>query len=338
MIIDSSDLIVKSMFLYKHLCLEHCGPSLLLSALGHGFHVVGARKLARNTCKSCTTCRRFSAQSQQQRMGQLPAPRVPPSHTFSVIGIDYAGPFTLKTGSIRKPTYVKAYLSLFVCFSTKAVHLEIVSYLTTEILLAGNKRFVARRGLPKEFHSDNGTNFLGAKNDLKALYKFLHDDKTTAALNKYLLKSRVQCKCIPERSPHFGGLWESAVKSAKYHLRRVVGQQRLTYEELSTVTFQVKSCLNSRPLTVIISHSMDGIEPLTPGHFLLGRSPTAYSETVIHKEPSYYRRWTLCQALVHHFWARWSNEYLYSLQSLPKWKRLTPNLQIGDIVIVCEDS
>ena len=333
-ILSGKDQMVKSMFSYKHLCLDHCGPSLLLSALGHRFHVVGARKLARTTCKSCTVCRRLSAQSQPQRMGQLPAPRVTPSHTFSVTGVDYAGPFTLKTGSIRKPTYVKAYLCLFVCFSTKAVHLEIISDLTTEALLAGIKRFVSRRGLPKEFHSDNGTNFVGAKNDLQALYKLLKEDTTTAALNKYLLKQRVQWKCIPERSPHFGGLWESAVKSAKYHLRRVVGTQRLTYEELSTVTCQVEGCLNSRPLTVITSHSMDGIEPLTPGHFLLGRTPTAYPETVIHDEPSYYRRWTLCQALVHHFWRRWSSEYLHSLQSLPKWKRLSPTLKVGDVVVI----
>ena len=78
-ILSGKDQMVKSMFSYKHLCLDHCGPSLLLSALGHRFHVVGARKLARTTCKSCTVCRRLSAQSQPQRMGQLPAPTVTPS-------------------------------------------------------------------------------------------------------------------------------------------------------------------------------------------------------------------------------------------------------------------
>ena len=106
-------------------------------------------------------------------MGQLPSSRVTPSPVFSKMGIDYAGPFLLKKGYTRKPVLIKTYMCIFVCFSTKAVHLEAASDLNTESFLATLKKFVSRRGLPTEIHSDNGSNFKGAANDLKHFYEFL---------------------------------------------------------------------------------------------------------------------------------------------------------------------
>ncbi|KAK2577592.1 hypothetical protein KPH14_000909 [Odynerus spinipes] len=84
----------------------------------------------------------------------------------------------------------------------------------------------------------------------------------------------MQWHFIPPHSPHFRGLWEAAVKSAKYHLKRVIGETRLTYEELYTILVQVESCMNSRPLCPISSGPMD-LTPLTPGHFLIGDQMTA---------------------------------------------------------------
>ena len=254
-------------------------------------------------------------------MGQLPAA--------------YAGP---KKGYTRKPVLVKAYLALFICFSTKAVHLEIVSDLTTEAFLACLKRFVTRRGLPSELHSDNGMNFKGAQNDLTDLYRFLATPSTDSTVSAYLLSHRITWNNIPERVPHFGGLWEVAVKSAKFHLRRVIGSQRLDYEEFATVSSQVEACLNSRPLTSTTSHSTDGITILTPGHFLIGRELQAYPETVIHSDNPLYRRWNLCQAMTHHFWRRWSSEYLQHLQRAIKWRKPKLNLQPGDVVIIKDDN
>ena len=205
-------------------------------------------------------------------MGQLPPARVNPSPPFSVTGINYAGPFTLKRGHTRKPVLVKAYIALFVCFATKAVHLEIVSDLTTEAFLAALRRFVSRRGLPTEIHSDNGTNYVGARNDLADIYQFLSSDTTSSSIHSYLLTNRISWHCIPERAPHFGGLWEAAVKSTKFHLRRVIGLQRLDFEEFSTITTQVESCLNSRPICTTTSHCPDGIMMLTPGLLLVGHA------------------------------------------------------------------
>ena len=77
----------------------------------------------------------------------------------------------------------------------------------------------------------------------------------------------MQWQFIPEHTPHFGGLWEAVVKSFKSHLRRIVGNVRLNFEELSTVLTQIEACLNSRPLVALPPDD----EALTPGHFLIGR-------------------------------------------------------------------
>ena len=135
-------------------------------------------------------------------------------------------------------------------------------------------------------------NFKGARNDLLDLYKFLAKDSTRTQVNGFLLSHRVNWKCTPERAPHFGGLWEAAAKSAKFHLKRVIGKQCLDYEEFSTIAAQVESCLNSRPLLQLDSHSQDGVSILTPGHFLIGRSLGAYPEVVTSTPTTLLRRWT----------------------------------------------
>ena len=337
-IISSHDILSKLLFNYYHVQLSHCGPTLLLSHAGERHHVLGARQLSRTTCKQCVICRKAAARVQNQLMGQLPAARATPSPPFATTGIDYAGPFLLKKGHTRKPVLVKAYLAIFVCFSTKAVHLEAVSDLTTAAFLATLKRFVSRRGLPKAIHTDNGSNFVGAKNDLQELYQFLTSTDAQASIYSFLLTNRISWHTIPERAPHFGGLWEAAVKSAKHHLKRVVGQQRLTFEEFLTISAQVEACQNSRPLGGLTSHSPDGVTPLTPGHFLVGRPLQAYPETVISTDPSLLKRWSLCQAMTQHFWGRWSSEYLQILQKSGKWHRTKPNLQVGDLVMMTDSN
>lgn len=158
------------------------------------------------------------------------------------------------------------------------------------------------------------------------------------ALKSFFLSNRTTWHTIPERAPHFGGLWESAVKSAKHHLKRVVGDQHLTYEEMTTVTTQVEACLNSRPLGACYSHSPDGVQPLTSGHFLVGKPLMAYPETQIDVKIPLCKRWTLCQAIVQQFWKRWSREYVQQLQSSQKWNSTRPNLAVGDVVLMKDAS
>ncbi len=125
----------------------------------------------------------------------------------------------------------------------------------------------------------------------------------------------------------------------KFHLKRVVGAQKLTFEELTSILCQIEACMNSRPITNVTSHSDDGIDVLTPGHFLIGRSlvslPTRNFST---EKLTLLKRWSLCQALVQHWWKRWSSEYLQQLQRLHKWRKSTRDIQPDDIVLVKEDN
>ena len=275
---------------------------------------------------------------EEQQMGQLPAARVTPSPAFYKTGIDFAGTLYAEKGRTRRPVIVKSYICSFVCFSTKATHMEAVSDLTTESFLACLKHFIARCGLPSELHSDNGSNFKGASNDLAELYKFLAADTTQNIVTSYLFSQRVTWKFSPERAPHFGGLWEAAVKSAKHHLKRVIRLQRLDYEEFCTVLCQVESCMNSRPLIPLSSRPDDGIEVLTPGQYLIGQPLRSLLETDLTNITSPLHRWMLCQSIMQHFWQRWSSEYLQQLQGLPKWRTPQRNLQVGDTVLIREDS
>ena len=129
------------------------------------------------------------------------------------------------------------------------------------------------------------------------------------------------------------------MKSCKTHLRRIVGNTKLDFEEMCTVLTQIEACLNSRPLGVIPHNNDDGIEVLTPGHFLIGRPLQAIPDHPQSYQPMpTLRRWYLCQSLVRHFWKRWKDEYLVALRKYSKWKRPKKNLQVGDIVVLKEDN
>ena len=322
----------------EHLRLLHAGPTLLTSVLNRRFHIIGCSKAVRSITRGCSTCRRHSAKPRPQLMGQLPIARVTPDIVFENVGIDYAGPLYIKHGYVRKPTIIKAYVCVFVSMSVKATHLELVSDLTSDAFIAALRRFIARRGKPSLIQSDHGSNFVGAKRELEQLSTFLNDQKTQNLVSQFCSSQKIRWEFIPERSPHFGGIWEAAVKSFKFHLKRVTNNVKLTFEECSTILSQIEACLNSRPL-IPTSSNDDGIEMLTPGHFLIGRPIESLPDSSYSfRSVSLLRRWHLCQQIVRHFWKRWSSEYLSTLQEFVKWQKPTRSLSVGDIVILHEDN
>ncbi|XP_055622906.1 uncharacterized protein LOC129766405 [Toxorhynchites rutilus septentrionalis] len=140
---------------HYHLKLLHGGGRLLLSIIREEFWPLHGRQLVRSTTRNCFRCVRQNPQPYQQQIGQLPASRVTPSRSFSVTGVDYAGPLYMKPVH-KKAAPAKAYLCLFVCFVTKAVHLELVGDLSTKGFLAALRRFISHHGTPTHLHSDNG--------------------------------------------------------------------------------------------------------------------------------------------------------------------------------------
>jgi len=136
---------------------------------------------------SCTACRHVSAKPKPQLLGQLHADCLKPGSVFERVGVDYAGPVLLKSKPVHKPKLVKAYISVSVCLSVKLVHLEIVSDLTSEAFLGDLRRFISHRGNSHIMWSDNGTNFVGVANELKALFAFLREKETMKDLRTLLL-------------------------------------------------------------------------------------------------------------------------------------------------------
>ena len=336
-ILGAKDRYTKLLLTHYHLKLMHAGPTAVLSHSGNQFYISGARRLAREICRTCVVCRRAAAKLGPQLMGQLPPARVDPDFVFYNTGLDYAGPYLLKEGYIRRPVTIKCWMAVFVCFCTKAVHLELVKDATAESLVACLSRFCSRRGLPHTIHSDNGSTMVGAKNELSKLYAVLTAKKTQDSISTYLLSQKVQWKLTPVKAPHFGGLWEAAVKAAKYHLKREIGLRLYTYDELETILCHAEACLNSRPLGVMASHSVDGMTPLTPGHFLVGRALKTYPIAKIHSNPGPGERWDHCTKVTQNFWNRWSNEYLQQLQRAVKWHKPHKNYEVGDIVLLTEN-
>lgn len=317
-----------------HIKYLHIGVSATFVILRQQYWILGSRNLIRKIVHSCKPCFMQRKHTSTQLMGDLPAQRIQQSRPFSNTGCDYAGPLTIKFSRGRNPKLSKAYIALFVCMSTKAIHLEVVSDLTTDAFLAALRRFVSRRGKCSNIYTDNGSNFLGARRCLNEMHKVLlsqtHNDDVAVAL----AKDGISWHFIPPSAPHFGGLWEAGVRSVKLHLRRVIGSSILTFEELYTLLTQIEAILNSRPLC---SLSDDDINPLTPAHFIIGEPLTAVPEpNLLDIPPNRLTHWKHIQSMVQGFWKRWQMEYITTLQERSKWQHTKTDVKPGDLVVIKE--
>ena len=147
-VFDGKHHLTKLIIRTEHQRLLHAGPALLTSSLNRRYHITGGRRVVRSITRACIVCRRRSEKPKPQLMGQLPFERVTPDIVFENVGVDYAGPIYVKYVHVRKPTVVKSYICVFVSLSVKAVHLELVSDLTSEAFVSTFRRFIARRGKP----------------------------------------------------------------------------------------------------------------------------------------------------------------------------------------------
>ena len=311
---------------------------MLLAHTGQEVYVPGAKRLARGVSQNCLVCKKAAPRPYQQKMGQLPAPRVTKVLPFVHTGVDFAGPFILRYGNPRKPDTCKAYLSIFVCLTTKLVHIEVVSSASTGAFTAALKRICCRAGKPSHIYSDNGSNFIGARNQLKELYQFLDSTEAKTAIQHCLLERRITWHHIPEEAPYFGGIWEASVKAAKHCLKRTIGVVKLSFEELATISCQAVACLNSRPYLAQDSHDPAGEMPLTRSHFLIGRPMEAYPEAPEPPDLTLSDRWLLCKSMAQQFWDLWQRQYLQSLQKAQKWHKTTPNVKKDDLVMVLDET
>ncbi len=223
------------------------------------FWIVKGRRLVRRIIHCCITCRRFEGRPYPAPPPPpLPVSRVKEDPPFTFTGVDFAGPVLIRAEGKTKKTWI----CLFTCFTTRAVHLDIVLDMSTESFIRCLKRFAARRGLPRKFISDNGKTFKAASRFLKSVFK---DD----AVRDFLWEKGCDWTFNVAKAPWWGGAFERMVKSTKRCLRKMVGQASLTHDELLTAVTEIESIINSRPLLYLSAGDTE--EPLTPSHLLIGR-------------------------------------------------------------------
>jgi len=309
---------------FHHLYL-HPGLQSLHFLIKQRFWIIGAKRIIRQRIRQCHTCFRANPTPLAPLMGDLPAPRIQQVKPFAHTGVDYCGPFFITMSRSRGSKRLKSYVCLFVCFATKAVHLELVSDLSTPAFLAALRRFVARRGRCSNLYSDCGTNFIGAQRELAKLAE------------KAAMVENITWSFNPPSAPHMGGLWEAGVKSVKHHLARVIGEQLLTYEEFYTVLTQTEAVLNSRPLCPLSTDPND-LSALTPGHFLTLEPLTSLPEPDLTNDIiPVGQRWTLLTKIHQDIWKAWHNEYLHTLQQRYKWQKGQDTLKVDQLVLIKED-
>lgn len=146
------------------------GTQLMLQYLRKKYWIRGARRLAKRLVRECPTCFRLRFKGTQQLMATLPTMRTSPKLAFVNVGIDYAGPVLVRSSLGRLPKLTKAWIAVFVCLITRAIHLELVQEASTPAFIAAFKRFVARRGRVEQIISDNATNFVGAHGYLTTIF------------------------------------------------------------------------------------------------------------------------------------------------------------------------
>ncbi|XP_029178513.1 uncharacterized protein LOC114946230 [Nylanderia fulva] len=261
----------------------HGGTQMTLCSLRREYWVPRGRSLVKRHISRCIRCTRWRAAIPQPLMGDLPVPRVTSSRPFLHTGVDYAGPVWLRTSKGRGHKATKGFIVVFVCLASRAVHLDVASDYSADAFIAALRRLISRRGVCISLYSDCGTNFVGADRQLSALFSAASADGRRIAA--FAAQEKIQWHFNPSAAPNFGGLWEAAVKFMKHHLRRVIGDATLIYEELATLLSQIEACLNSRPLQPL-SDDPEDVAAFTPGHFLIGSALSAVPEPSLEREPS----------------------------------------------------
>lgn len=312
-----------------HMKHAHPGPLLLRSIVRENYYPLKAMTIIRKIIHECLICFRFKSSTTTQIMSDLPAARVTMSPPFTNTAIDYAGFYIIRSSMIQRSSSMKVYIALFKCMCTSAIHLELVSDLTSQAFIAALDRFVSRRGLSTTLYTDNATYFEGADNELKRIVASIEPE-----VKQHCTNQAIKWMFTTPRAPHAGGVYESGIKLMKHHLKRVMGDKLYNYEQFTTILCKIEAIVNSRPLTPMTENPLD-LEVLTPGHFLTGRSLLAKPErNLLDKTTAYLNHWEGIQQVQQRFWSLWYHDYLNTLQSRPADFREQSHFRIGDMVLV----
>lgn len=324
-ILDGRHPFVKLLVQKEHQAAGHANRERVVNDLRQRYWILGLRPAVRATARNCAMCILRKTKPKTPVMGDLPPARLEPyCRPFTNTGVDYFGPLVVAVGRRHE----KRWGALFTCLTTRAVHLEVVSSLSTDSAIMALRRMAARRGWPAVIYSDNATCFRSADTELRAAYA-----EWAPALREYGLQHRVSWRFIPPGAPNQGGAWERLVRSVKVALTAALNQKIPKEETLLTLLAEAEHSINARPLTHVSVEATDP-EAITPNHLLLG-GPSSLPLTGPCQLAD-RRAWRASQALADEFWRRWVREYLPTLVPRQGAAAGIPNIQEGDLVVVVD--
>ena len=318
-----------------HTKLYHAGVTNTVTSLRQTYWIPTARQYVKSLLRHCTVCRKHCGKPYPRPdPAPLPKNRVQDLPPFTVTGVDFTGALYVHDDDRE----VKVYICLFTCANTRAVHLEVVSDLSTDTFILAFRRFASRKSLPQIMMSDNASTYASAAEELSAL---LQAEELETTLGSH----GVVWKFIPKKAPWFGGFWERLIGLTKNCLRKVLGRSHVSLPVLQTMVVEVEAVLNDRPLTYT-SSEVDDPQPLTPAHLLYGRTITRLPYECLAddlQDPDYgahsLRTQTKTQAhLLKSFQTRWKHEYLTSLREYHRSSgQNSQHINIGDVVLVHDE-
>ena len=267
-----------------HEKVQHQGRGMSLNKIrSNRFWVIGGTFAVAYVISKCVTCQKRRGAAQEQKMSDLPEDRLESSPPFTYCAVDYCGPWHVKEG--RKE--VKKYIALFTCMASKAVHLEVSNSLETD-----SRRFICQRGPVRQLHSDQGTNFIGAKRELREALQAMDQCKISSEMLKEDC-DWVTFKMNPPSASHAGGVWERQIRTVRSVLTALLDGNAgvLDGETFQTLICEAEAIVNSHLLTLDNLSDPDSLAPLMPNHILTMKTwPVLPPPGVFQREDQYLRK------------------------------------------------
>ena len=334
-LIPHSHPLAKSLVYHYHEEACHQGEHISHGRVRNaGFHIDHGRSLIREVIQTCVFCKRLRSKFSTQLMADLPPDRLEEAPPFKNVGVDVFGHFFVQNGrNTRSATAQKKIWALiFVCLSSRAIHLEPLQGMDTTSFLLALSRFTSLRGTASLIRSDHGTNFIGAQTQLQSIDL----EKVSRELNG----KNIEWKMSPPHGSHMSGAWERKVGSVRRVLEAsmlLLNNRTLSRDEFTTMLAEAASIVNHTPLWTV-SNDPNDPAPLTPAMLLnIHNHPCPYTiDDYTERDLLSYgqRQYRRVKYLASQFWKRWREEYLHTLTLRHKWKKKQRCVTPGDIVIV----
>ena len=329
--IPNDSLLAEKIVQDAHIRTIHGGVGLTMAEVRELYWIPKLRSLVKRIRKNCHGCKRFQVTAfAEPPPGLLPLDRTTGSRAFQVIGVDYAGPLVYKT---RFNRLKKAYILLFSCSLTRAIHLQGLQEQTTEEFIRALKLFIARRGRPQKIYSDNAKTFTAAA-------KWIKNVVNSEKFNDFLAQHKIQWQFNLSRAPWWGGQFERLIGITKNTLYKCVGKSQLSWKEFAEVLLDIEITLNNRPLMYVEDDVQ--LPLLTPNVMIHGENIANLEEhpdNMEDKDHDLRKRAKYLKRCKDQAWVRWTNEYLKSLREQHNLNHKSSGnaIEPGDVVLIKGD-